>query len=307
MAGTAKTFVIASRSGRMANRLVLFANFLAFAEERGHRVVNFSFHSYADLFEKTRSDVFCQYPVPERSSLLDLAPVAGFLKKTRLPYQTVRGLNWLNRRLPLAGDRLVTLREEPGAEVTWLDSAAVGEVCGPARLILVQGWRFRAPKWVQRHAGVIRDYFRPVARFEEAADRSLQALRREADLVVGVHVRHGDYPTLNGGQFYFPTSRYAEWMHELAEQFPGQRLAFLVCSDEERTPAEFPGLKVGFGPGTPVGDLTALSRCDLILGPMSTFSQWSSFYGNKPLFHLMSRADRVERERFTVSYLAEIP
>ncbi|GFO61612.1 hypothetical protein GMST_39370 [Geomonas silvestris] len=307
MTGDSKLFVIASRSGRMANRLVLFANFLAFAEEKGHRVVNFSFHSYADFFESTRKDVFCQYPPPRGSSLLDLPPVAGFLKKTRLPYQAVRGLTWLNRKLPLASGRVATLKEEEGAEVTWLDSPAVGAACGAARLVLVQGWRFRAPEWVERHAGVVRDYFRPVAAFAEAAARSVQALKREADLVVGVHVRHGDYPTLNGGQFYYPTARYAQWMHELAEQFPGQRVAFLICSDEQRSAEEFPGLAVGFGPGTPVGDMTALSQCDLILGPMSTFSQWSSFYGNKPLFHLMSRDDRVERERFTVSYLAEIP
>ncbi|HEX7570106.1 MAG TPA: hypothetical protein VF492_06340, partial [Verrucomicrobiae bacterium] len=49
-----KLFVISLRSGRLANRLTLFAQFIALAEEQGHRIINFAFHSYAHLFETTR-------------------------------------------------------------------------------------------------------------------------------------------------------------------------------------------------------------------------------------------------------------
>ena len=63
----------------------------------------------------------------------------------------------------------------------------------------------------------------------------------------------------------------------------------------------------GYWAGSSVGDLYALARCDYIFGPVSTFSQWASFYGDKPLFHLHESNDRVERERFTISDLREIP
>ena len=39
-----KLFTIGLRCGRLANRLILFANFIALAEEQGHRVINFTFH-----------------------------------------------------------------------------------------------------------------------------------------------------------------------------------------------------------------------------------------------------------------------
>jgi hypothetical protein len=55
-----------------------------------------------------------------------------------------------------------------------------------------------------------------------------------------------------------------------------------------------------------VGDLYALARCDYIMGPPSTYTQWASFYGNQPLYHLRSGDDRVEREKFRVSHLEEI-
>ena len=80
-------------------------------------------------------------------------------------------------------------------------------------------------------------------------------------------------------------------------------MAFLVCSDEPRHEQEFPGLAVGFGPDSPVGDLYALAQCDCIFGPISTFSQWASFYGNKPLFLLNDANARLERAKFRISCL----
>ena len=68
-----------------------------------------------------------------------------------------------------------------------------------------------------------------------------------------------------------------------------------------------PGLSVGFAPGVPVEDLYALAACDYVLGPVSSFTQWASFYGSKPLLHLRDSKDRIERGRFRVCYLEELP
>jgi hypothetical protein len=92
-------------------------------------------------------------------------------------------------------------------------------------------------------------------------------------------------------------------MRELAGQFPGRKVAFFICSDEPRTADEFPGLSAGLGTGSPVGDLYALADCDYIFGPQSTFTQWASFYGNKPLFLLNDANARLERAKFRVSCL----
>ncbi len=49
-----KLFIIGLRCGRLGNRLILFANLIAYAAEHGDRVANVTFHSYAHLFETTR-------------------------------------------------------------------------------------------------------------------------------------------------------------------------------------------------------------------------------------------------------------
>ena len=164
-----------------------------------------------------------------------------------------------------------------------------------------------SPDCLQRHAENIRAYFKPTEEYERSACQAVERLRQAADVVVGVHIRHGDYAGWKGGQCFFPASAYATWMRGLAEQFPGCKVAFLVCSDAQPNANEFPGLSVEFGAGSPVGDMYALAKCDYVFGPASTFSQWASFYGNKPLLHLQDRHGEVERARFRVANLAEVP
>src|SRR5215467_14219369 len=107
--------VIARRCGRLANRLVLFANLGAFAEEHGFRLINFTFHSYAHLFESTCRDIYCQYPPSSRPSVFDRLPgVAPVIRGSRVFYHATRLTASLNERRPLIGGRMVTFREPHG-------------------------------------------------------------------------------------------------------------------------------------------------------------------------------------------------
>jgi hypothetical protein len=199
------------------------------------------------------------------------------------------------------------MHEDDSVPTVHLDTPAVLEPVRDARLVFVYGWRYRAPELVRRHAEKIRAFFRPVEEHEQAAARAVEMLRRNADVVVGVHIRQGDYAGWKGGNYLFPTARYVEWMREMAGLFPGQRVAFLVCSNEPQAAEQFAGLTIGPGPGTAMGDLYALAGCDYLLGPLSSFTQWASFYGNKPLFHLRDKNARIERDQFFISDLAEVP
>src|SRR5204863_3233838 len=136
-------------------------------------------------------------------------------------------------------------------------------------------------------------YFRPLPEFERAADEAIAPLRRDAPVLIGVHIRQTDYRTWKGGKHFFTVERYAAWMRELAQQFPGVKVSFLVCSDEPRHEREFPGVTVGFGTNHPIADLCALSKCDYLFGPQSTFSQWASFYGNTPLHHVRDANEKL--------------
>ena len=283
-----KHFILSLRCGRLANRLIIFSNFIALAEERGWRVSNVTFHSYADLFPATRADIYCRYPAPVRRSLLDRIPgCAPALRKTRLLTNAVKYAS----RWPQLFRNTITLRDRPGSEVVYLDQEIFLNQVSGAEQFFVHGWKYRAPVLVKKHAAKIREFFRPTPAIAAAAQAQLAPLREKAGIVIGVHIRQGDYRTWQGGKYFFPAERYAAWMRQMAEQFPQQRTAFFVCSNEPRTAAEFVGQTVAFG-GSPLADLVSLSMCDFIVGPVSTFSQWASYCGDKPMFHLHS-ADAV--------------
>jgi hypothetical protein len=302
-----KLLVVGFRTGRLGNRLTLFANVIGFAAEHGYRVVNVAFHTYAHLFENTRRDIYCRYPVARRRSLLDVIPgVAPALRKSRILYHGVHSASKLNHRFPLLGKSVFTLRET-SSETISLDAPEVQARMADAKVVFIHGWRIRAPESVRRHANLIREYFRPIAALEQAGRRPVERLRQKSDVVVGVHVRLGDNWKWHGGKYFFPVSHYVTWMQELAGQFPGRKVSFLICSDEPRNEGEFPGLSVGLGPGSVVGDLQALAQCDFIMGPPSTFTQWASFYGNHPMLSLDSGDQRVELKNFQVSDLQTIP
>jgi hypothetical protein len=302
-----KLLVVGFRTGRLGNRLTLFANVIGFAAEHGCRVVNVAFHTYAHLFENTRRDIYCRYPVARRRSLWDAIPgVSPAMRKTRILYHGVHSASKLNHRFPLLGKSVFTLRET-SSETISLDAPEVQARMAEAKVVFIHGWRIRAPKSVRRHADVIREYFRPIAALEQAGRHPVERLRQNAEVVVGVHVRLGDNWKWHGGKYFFPVSHYVTWMQELAGQFPGRKVSFLICSDEPRNEAEFPGLSVGLGPGSAVGDLQALAQCDFIMGPPSTFTQWASFYGNHPMLSLDSAEQRVELKNFRVSDLQTIP
>jgi hypothetical protein len=98
-----KLFVISLRCGRMANRLILFANFIAFAEEHGWRVSNVTFHSYAEFFKATRRDIYCRYPVVKRKSALDLIPgVAAAIAKRGFSTTPSASRVWGTRGFPFS-------------------------------------------------------------------------------------------------------------------------------------------------------------------------------------------------------------
>jgi hypothetical protein len=299
-----KLFIISRRCGRLANRLIIFANVIALAEEQGHRVINFTFHSYSGQFKETRRNLCCEYPTPKRNHWLDAIPgIGAAIRKTRIFYHLTRYASVWNEHFPVFGGAVVTLRETKGQFITYLDGPEVQEKIRPAKIVLVYDWRLRAPDLVRKHGGKIRGYFRPLENFETASRTAVDQLRRTADIVVGVHVRHGDYREWKDGRYFFPAARYAAWMRELAAQFLGRKVSFLVCSDERRTTEEFPGLSVGLGTNSPVSDIFALARCDYILGPKSTFTQWASFYGEKPLLQLLDGDAPATLNNFRVCHL----
>jgi hypothetical protein len=285
--------VIAKRVGRLANRMLLFAHFIGAAVEHGFTVANPAFGpNHARYFPATARDLLCRFP-QRRLPVLPGSRV--------LAYGAARTaddiLHALQRRGLDIG--LIRLRRDEHID---LNSEAFLEVVRRHRVVLVHDWFFRNGDNVARHRGVIRAYFTPWERHLAAARRAVERARRGGRLVVGVHIRQGDYRRFKDGRFLYTHEQYRRAMVSVEAAFPGSEITFLVCSDAPVPDGCFGTLDVAFGPGHEVEDLYALAHCDRIIGPPSTYSRWASFWGDVPLFVIAEPDEPVAADAFHVGW-----
>jgi ADP-heptose:LPS heptosyltransferase len=129
--------------------------------------------------------------------------------------------------------------------------------------------------------------------------------RKEADIIIGVHIRRGDYKVWAGGKYYYDDETYISFIKQMSNLFQHKRILFAVCSNEELDHAKYEAiesdsLKLWFPKQNFINELYLLSKCDRIIGPPSTYSHWASFYGNVPCLHLTERGHVIELSEFEV-------
>ena len=284
--------IIVQPIGHLCNRLVLFAHLIAFAREHRLTLVNLAFEEFAPLFPSTQDDLLCRYP-PALSRLPRVKPTGTRRRRLfRLGMRLMRDAE--AGRLP----PLFLPCRLPDGQAFALD-AAFAETAR-RRVVLLGGWLFRSGSLAE-HAPAVRDFFRPAPTVEDAARQAVQSARAGHDLLIGVHRRGGDYSHFEGGRYYYTPAQYAAFLARASALFAPRRPAFLFCSNEPTDPGVFADLPVTFGPGGQMEDLYALSGCDYLIGPPSTFTSWASFYGSVPLCHVIHPDMAFTREDFHLS------
>lgn len=283
--------VIASDAtvGQLGNTLLQSAHAQAFCREHGHYHINFPFTPYASHFAATRTSVLCSLPT--------------------FPWFPLSSGNRY-RFLGLA-KRLHAALGSPGRvraiQIDWAEEVRMDDPAFPTLiqhdwLVALQGWRFRAPRLVEKHAAAIRHYFRPVTAIRQRVQRLVDSCRKQADILIGVHVRQGDYANWMGGRYFYGADVYERQMRQALTLFPDQRIHFILSSNDLPEALRQVALPVSFGTGlTAVDDLYTLAACDYILGPPSSFSLWASFYGQVPIHHIETPETFPTLDDFVVS------
>ena len=135
-----------------------------------------------------------------------------------------------------------------------------------------------------RHGEYIRNTFLPNDISKKNANDRISSLREKYDKIIAVHIRRGDYKDFMGGIHYFNDDLYQSKMLQISKLFEPLNIIFAIFSNECIDVTNFDGLNVEFNDtNTSVGDMWAISKCDLIIGPLSTFSMWASFWNKVPL------------------------
>jgi len=282
--------VITKKCGGLCNSLFQFGHFIAFCKHRDLRIVNLAFTDYAQYFISTDDRLFisfppCGYKLRNRIITTNLQRVffiLGFLISHLMPrFPGIISINF-DKETPNAIKRLESI---------------LGH-----HLVLANGWYFRDPREFKKYAVDIRMYFRPKEVYGRMAKEIHNQIRRDSDIVIGLHIRRKDYKYWEGGKYYFEDAVYVKVIQELIKQFPGKNIKILVTSDEPIRLENYAlvSSKIIWDRREPIVDLMALAYCDYIVGPPSTFSMWASFYGKVPLFVIKNPGQPFDLENASV-------
>jgi hypothetical protein len=281
--------IIQEKTGRLANRLFLFSKFIVNAIEYDYSLVNPTFDEYCKYFESTRENRFGTYPIsvqPENGNSYRL-----FYLKTTLLYYVASKTSKHEFIVP------TTSNPQSLNDPAFIKKAS-------EKIVYARGWFFSENQNLIKHSSKIRSYFKPDSEVIKEIAAYLNPIKRNHDVIIGIHIRRGDYRTWKSGRYFYNNETYRHYMMVLQKQFNeiGKTVAFVICSNEPISMDWFPGLDCYSSPGGIISDLYTLAECDFIFGPPSTYSMWASYYGNVPLKHLEYAREDIHYQMFRALY-----
>lgn len=279
--------VISDKSGQLGNRLLQFANFIAFAIENRLTVLNPAFDDYGEFFESTAKDFLCRYPT---------LPLA------------IRGNKWLRRkyydynRYLVETGRFNTINIKRDQPFNFTKSN-VSEQLKPG-INFFQGWLY-CDGWfvsetgnLHKHSAAIRTYFKPLKIHQTNVSKLISSIRSQTDILVGIHIRQGDYQRHRGGRYFYQLEQYIKVMESARSLFPNKKVTFLICSNAKQEEQQLENFSYVFGNNHIIEDMYSLAECDYIIGPPSSYSMWASFYGERPLYMIRDVNKALEIKDF---------
>ena len=282
--------IICKRPGQLGNSLFLFSHFIAYSLESNVSLMNLTFYEYADYFKSTKDSVLFRFP--EKKGLISMHS----LRKPAYYF-----FHFIGRVIDRLGlDNSVANCIHLNLNETFILHEEKNQKKLHSSFVFAQGWLFRCMPYLKKHQDFIRNYFHLIGQHQQNVDRVIAASRADCEVLIGLHIRHGDYARFEGGKYFYSLEQYYSIMLNVKEIFKGKKIRFLISSNGNNDYSTFKNMDVCFPSGHEVEDMYALAKCDYILGPPSTFSMWASFYGNMPLYWIKDPGLRFSEKDFSL-------
>lgn len=165
-----------------------------------------------------------------------------------------------------------------------------------------KGWdTMNETKYLTQTKKELQHIFLPRQEITKKAEAFMATIRQQADMVVGIHIRHGDYKTFDGGKYYYTLEEFHSFMLQVKQLYVGKNVAFFISSNADFSVDIFTDcncFRFDKEPSGDILDLHTLSLCDRIIGPWSTYSRWASFFGETPLCCIKEKKQIITEKDF---------
>ncbi len=256
--------------GRMANNILQYGHVYAWGREYGRKTMSMRFAYKYPYFHicDTKYHNFATYVFAKYAAKWGLIPMVTFSND--------EAQNHRNEDVMLQKRMLVVT----GWEAHWYDLFLKYK---PEILAL---FAFR-PEIEEKVVEAMKNH----------GDRSLDSLASPSNqgpvpVILGLHIRRGDYATFYDGKFFFSDEQYVGVIKRFLALHPDRQVRVFICGndpklDKDYYRRELPQCEVVFPDGNPGEDLCLLSHCDYLIGAPSTFSLVAAMYHDRPLYWIM--------------------
>ena len=186
---------MARPEGQLGNRIFQAAAFQAAAWEMGFSLLNPALGPYAEFFPALAEDFFCRpgQEVPmARWRLLFCRTLDALTSRPLHPVWGVGGCAVLD----------IAASHDGSEEDYDLCGEEFQRILSCHRLVVAKGWKFRAHAALKSRRDEVVRLFTPHSGIRAEVERHIVQTRSGCDVLVGLHVRRGDYANWLGGKFF---------------------------------------------------------------------------------------------------------
>lgn len=148
------------------------------------------------------------------------------------------------------------------------------------------GWPYYDKMALIKYQNEIRNFFIPDFRLIKDINTQIEKIKEQYEILIGIHIRRGDYKDFLGGRYYYDDEKYVETCSSIEKSIIpfGKKVCYIICSNDSVNIDKFTQKLTGnicrLESKIDIEDVYTLSRMDYIIGPPSTFNGWASFMGN---------------------------
>lgn len=156
--------------------------------------------------------------------------------------------------------------------------------------------------------GTLKNIFSFSNDVKECVDSQFLAKTKGYDMTIGVHIRRGDYRYWQCGHYFMEMSQYRIICKNIIKLYPNNKLKFFISTNEILKADEWNEIDYFvINQSSAMKDLYGLSKCDMIIGPPSSFSRWAAFIGEKKLNFIQDKNqnDFIFKKVITYGYFAD--
>jgi hypothetical protein len=273
--------IVFGKTGQLCNRLFNLSSFITNSIENKYKMKILYFNEYYFYFENINNKI-----EPYEIEFLFENTIIG-----KINYMVKNNQRRISRLLKIFGvyyDKTGNINQ-----INFIRSAQQNKV-------YVTGWPYWDVENFIKHSDLLRFIFTPTDGVMEKCNRIIDDSKQKSDILVGVHIRHGDYKEYMDGKYYFEADDYCRIIRNFNMNLlnNGYNPLFIICSNGKIDFAK-EDFKFYISKNNAIEDIYLLSKCNYILGPPSTFSMWSSFYGKVPLKVLFHKNEVIKIEDFS--------